>query len=163
MHQDLTTSYLTEQLMNIYVNDTPKSKFQNINALLFEWELDVEYIKRVRLAADVTDTGANGALMTMAFTERYYEKYDTFRAEGSKDLFIVLTPPIRKADNYWEVGVQMINPDRSATADLTALKSGMPTRFISNHHPELSEEGYSKYQSINTLLSCSVNYSIKFL
>ena len=155
--------------MNIYVNDTPKSKFQNINALLFEWELDVEYIKRVRLAADVSDTGANGSMITMAFTERYYEKYDTFRAEGSKDLFIVLTPPVRKADNYWEVGVQLINPDRSATADLTALKSGMPTRFISNHHPELSEEGYTKYQSnierhrnYITLHRCDVSFSAQF-
>jgi len=35
-YQDFTASYLTESLMNIYSNKTKPTKFQNIDALLFE-------------------------------------------------------------------------------------------------------------------------------
>ncbi len=147
MYEDLTASYLTESLMNIYTNQSKPSKFQNIDALVFEWELDVEYIKRVEFAAVPTGDGSNGSDIIMAFKERYYEKYDTFRVEQSRQMFIVKSSPIRKADNYWEVVVQLIDSDFVSVLDTTATQPGMRTRFITNYHPEMSEEGYTKYQS----------------
>ena len=146
-YQDFTASYLTESLMNIYSNTTKPTKFQNIDALLFEWEVDVDFIKRVEFAAVPVGTGANGGDIIMAFKERYYEKYDTFRIEGSRQMCIVKTAPFRKADNYWEVVVQLIDADFSSILDATACQPGNQTRFLTNYHPELSEEGYTKYQS----------------
>lgn len=147
MFPDLTASYLTESLMNIYTNQKSASKFQSIDAFVFEWEIDVDYIKRVAFAAVPTGTGANGSDIVMAFTERYYEKYDTFRIEKSRQQVIVKQGPFRKADNYWEVYVQLIDNDYQSVLDASACQPGMQTRFLTNYHPELSEEGYTKYQS----------------
>lgn len=169
MSPELTASYLTESLMNIYANEKSPSKYQNINALVFEWEIDVDYIKRVRLAANPVGTGSGGSLITFAFQERYYEKYDTFRVETTRQQFIVLSAPVRKADNYWEVVCQLIDPDRSNVIDATQTVAGTPTRFVSNFHPELSEEGYTKYQSnierhrnYIGLHRCDVSFSAQF-
>jgi len=103
--------------------------------------VDVDFIKRVEFAAVPIGDGANGADIIMAFRERYYEKYDTFRIEGSRQMCIVKTAPFRKADNYWEVVVQLIDADFSSILDTTATNPGMQTRFLTNYHPELSEEG----------------------
>jgi hypothetical protein len=146
-YTDLTASYLTESLMNIYTNESKASKFQSIDALVFEWEVDVEFIKRVEFASLPIGDGSNGSDIVMAFRERYYEKYDTFRIEGSRQLCIVKVAPIRKADNHWEVVVQLIDADFSSILDATQCQVGMQTRFITNYHPEMSEEGYTKYQS----------------
>jgi hypothetical protein len=83
----------------------------------------------------------------MYFKERYYERYDTFKINNSRQQCIVKAVPERKGDNYWEYIVQLIDPDYSATLDLTACVAGMKTRFLSNVMPEYHEEGYSKYQS----------------
>jgi len=146
-YSDFTASYLTESLMNIYTNKTKPSKFQNIDSFMFEWEVDVDYIKRVEFAAVPTGDGANGTDIIMAFKERYYEKYDTFRIEDSRQMCIVKTGPVRRGDNYWEVVVQLIDADFQSVLDTTATQVGSQTRFITNYHPEMSEEGYTKYQS----------------
>lgn len=41
MYQNLTASYLTEGLGNVMYNKQKGSKFQKLNSLLFEWEIDV--------------------------------------------------------------------------------------------------------------------------
>ncbi len=146
-YQDLTASYLTESLMNIYSNTTKPTKFQNIDALVFEWEVDTDYIKRVEFAAVPVGDGTNGSDIVMAFKERYYEKYDTFRIEDSRQLCIVTTGPTRRADDYWEVVVRLVDADFSSILDPNACQPGSKTRFLTNYHPELSEEGYTKYQS----------------
>jgi len=147
MYPNLTASFLTESLMNIYYNENKASKFQNIDAMVFEWEIDVNFIKRVEFAAVPTGTGLNGSDIIMAFKERYYEKYDTFRIEGTRQQCFVKSSPLRKADNYWELIVQLIDADYSTILDTTGTQVGSTTRWISNYHPELSEEGYTKYQS----------------
>lgn len=49
--------------------------------------------------------------------------------------------------DYWEVTVRLIDNDFSTELDLSGCQPGMTTRFQSNAHPELSEEGYCKAQS----------------
>ena len=148
MNTDLTADFLTRSLANIYYNDEKKAnKFQAIDSMYFEWEIEDNYIKRIPFAADVNDTGANGTEITMAFTERYFEKYDIFKVDESRQQCIVVSRPIRKADNYWEVQVRLIDNSYDTELDRSACKAGMTCRFQSNAHPELSEEGYTKEQS----------------
>lgn len=147
MYPWLTASFLTEGLMNIFYNEKSPSKFQSINSLMFEWEIDVNFIKRVEFASVPEGDGAYGTDITMAFTERYFEKYDVFVIELSRQQCIVKEAPIRKADNYWEYTVQLIDADYSSLLDTTACQPGMRTRFLTNYQPEYSEEGYTKYQS----------------
>ena len=147
MFQNNTATFITEGLMNIFYNQKTANKFQPINSLMVEWEIDVEFIKRVEFAAAPTGVGAGGSDITMYFKERYYEKYDTFKIDGSRQQCIVKATPERRGDNLWEYTVQLIDSDYSSELDLSACQMGMTTRFLSNIMPEYHEEGYTKYQS----------------
>ena len=83
----------------------------------------------------------------MAFKERYYEKYDIFKIDATMQQCMVVSRPVRKRDDYWEVIVRLIDNDYSTELDISGCQPGMTTRFQSNAHPELSEEGYCKAQS----------------
>lgn len=147
MFEDLTASYLTESLMNIVTLGKSPNKFQPISNIMFQWEVDVNYIKRIEFAAVPSSNGAGGAEITMAFRENYYQRNDTFRIEGSRQLCFVKTAPVKKADNYWEIRVQLIDSDYSQILDTSYCQLGMKTRFLSNYQSELSIDGYTKYQS----------------
>lgn len=141
MYQNNTATFLTEALNNIYYNSKTVNKFQPINSLMVEWEIDVEFVKRVEFAAAPVGNGAGGSDITMYFKERYYEKYDTFKVDISRQQLIVKTTPQRKADNFWEYTVQLIDSDYSSVLDSTACQIGMTTRFLANIMPEYHEEG----------------------
>jgi hypothetical protein len=51
--------------------------------MYFEWEISTNNIKRIEFADVPTEDGANGTEITMAFKERYYEKYDIFRIDAT--------------------------------------------------------------------------------
>ena len=154
MYEHLTASFLTEGLGNImYNSEKTGNRFQKINSLMFEWEIDVNFIKRVKFATNVTDTGSNGSDITVAFGERYYEKYDTFMIEESKQQMIVVAAPFRKSDNYWEYTCRLIDSSYSSTLDTSACQTGMDTRFITNYMPEYHEEGkFSNALAIKIIL-----------
>lgn len=147
LYEDLTASYLTESLRNIFYQDSKSSnKYQSIDAMYFEWEVETNNIKRVELAGIPLGDGADGTEVIIPFKERYYEKYDIFRIEKTGQLCFVVARPIRKRDDFWEVTCRLIDNDYSSvlSADLGV---GDTTRFVSNAVPELHEEGFVKYQS----------------
>lgn len=148
LYPELTASYLTESLRNIFYQDAKSgNRYQSIDAMYFEWEVETNYIKRVEFADVPTETGENGSEIVMAFKERYYEKYDIFKIDKTMQQCIVVSRPVRKADNYWEVVVRIIDNDYSSVLDLSGCQIGDTTRFQSNAMPEMHEEGYVKYQS----------------
>lgn len=99
LYPELTASYLTESLRNIFYQGRKSgNKYQSIDSLYFEWETDVNYIKRIEFAAVPEGDGSDGTEITMAFKERYYEKYDIFKIEATRQQCIVVSRPIRKAD-----------------------------------------------------------------
>ena len=116
---------------------------------MFEWEVEVNQIKRIPFAASVPDAfaHAHGVEIPMAFPERYYEVNDTFMIDESHQLCIVIDGPIRKADDFWEYSVRLVDADYSAELDVTACQAGMLTRWIGNIQPELHEIGFTKYTS----------------
>lgn len=83
----------------------------------------------------------------MLFPRRYYEQYETFIIEESHQQCMVMSVPVRKADNLWEYTVKLVDSDYSATLDLSACQPGMKTRFLSNIQPEFHDNGYLKYTS----------------
>lgn len=161
MYTSNTATFLTEALMNIYYNQKTANKFQPINSLMIEWEIDVEFVKRVAFAAVPVGTGANGTDITMYFTERYYEKFDTFKIDNSRQQCIVLATPERKADNLWSYTVRLIDSDFSSVLDTTACQLGMTTRFLSNIMPEYHEFGlkqmrfYNYFREVKQTYLCS--------
>lgn len=164
-----TASYLTEALLNVYYNNKSVNKFQPINSMLVEWSIDVEFIKRVEFAAIPTGTGAAGSDIEMYFSERYYEKYDTFIIDGSRQQCIVKATPERRADNFYKYICQLVDSDFSAILDVNSCQVGMTTRFLTNIMPEYNEKGYTKYQSNvekhrNWLTEhrCDISYSARY-
>lgn len=148
LYPELTASYLTESLRNIFYQDVKSgNKYQSIDSMYFEWEVETNYIKRVEFAAVPEETGENGTEIVMAFKERYYEKYDIFKIDKTMQQCIVVSKPVRKRDDYWEVTVRLIDNDFGSVLDLSGCQIGDTTRFQSNAMPEMHEEGYVKYQS----------------
>lgn len=147
MNTNNTINYLTEGLFNIFYNEKGVNKFQPIDSLEVQWELEVDFIKRVMFAAAPQGSGELGSDIKLYFTERYYEKYDTFVIEESGQQCIVKLSPERKADNFWEYVVTLIDSDYNSVLDTDACQPGMNTRFISNVQPEFHSEGYVKWQS----------------
>src|SRR3990172_4196919 len=93
MYQNNTATFLTEALMNIHYNSKTVNKFQPINSLMIEWEIDIEFIKRVEFVAVPSGDGTGGADITMYFKERYYEQFDTFKIDNSRQQCIVKLVP----------------------------------------------------------------------
>lgn len=147
MFQNNTANFLTDGLMNTFYNEKTVSKFQPINSLVVEWELDVEFLKEVEFAASPVGNGAGGGEIIVYFKERYYEKFDTFKINNSRQQCIVKATPQRKADDLWELRVQLLEADYSAILDVNSCQRGMKTRFLSNIQPEYHEDGFTKYQS----------------
>ena len=145
LYPELTASFLTESLMNVYYNENKPSKFKSINALMFEWDIDVQFIERIEFAtAPVQIVGQE---YDVTFVKRYYEKYDTFVIDGSRQQMICLSEPHRNADGTWTQLAKLIDADYANTLDVSFCQAGATTRFMSNYHPEYHEEGYTKYQS----------------
>lgn len=95
------------------------------------------YIKRIEFAAIPEGNGCNGTEITMPFRERYYAKYDTFKIEKSGQQCFVVAGPVRKADNYWEYTVRLVDNRYDVELDVSACQPGDKTRWISNYMPEL--------------------------
>ena len=122
MNMNNTATFLTEGLMNVYYNQKSVNKFQPINSLQVEWNIEVDFLKRIAFAAAPTGNGAGGSDITMYMTERYYERYDTFIIEKSGQQCIVKAVPQRKADNFWEYIVQLIDSDYESILDVSACQ-----------------------------------------
>ena len=77
----------------------------------------------------------------MYFKERYYEKYDIFKIDKTRQQCMVVERPVRKADDLWEYVVRLIDNDYSSLLDISGCQVGDTTRFQSNAMPEMHEEG----------------------
>ena len=107
--------------------------------MYFEWEVSTNDIKRIEFADVPVEDGANGSEITMAFKERYYEKYDIFQIDATGQQCFVVARPVRVSDNYWKVIVRLIDNDYSSVLDKSDCQLGMTTRFLSNAMPEMHE------------------------
>ena len=106
---------------------------------MFEWEVSTNDIKRIEFADVPVEDGANGSEITMAFKERYYEKYDIFQIDATGQQCFVVARPVRVSDNYWKVIVRLIDNDYSSVLYKSGCQLGMTTRFLSNAMPEMHE------------------------
>ena len=141
MYPRLTISNLTEGLRNVYTNKKQRGGFTPINSYAVQWTIDVNFIKKIRIAADATPTAG---IFVVSLEEKYYNKNETFALDNQSQL-IVVAPPKFKGPKNWEYRVKMVS-NNGGVPDVAMLKKGRQTRFRSNYHPELSVRGYVKYQ-----------------
>ena len=146
LYDQYTATHLTEALMNTYTMEKGKKGFQSLNSFLIEWDLQTKKIKRVPLVAAPEGSGLNAGDVKFYFPENYYQKYDTFVVERTRQQFIVLNRPQRLRDNCWLVIAKILDNDYDSVVD-PSTAAGFQTRFVTNYVPELHSEGYTKYQS----------------
>lgn len=144
MYPKLTVTFLTEALKNVFEVNQKKEQFKSLEAPYFEWDTEVNFIKRIAFAAVPTEVEGE---ITMYFSERYYEKYDIFKIDKTRQQCIVICRPIRRADDLWEYTVRLVDNDFASTLNLDGCQIGDTTRFQSVAMPELHNEGHIKYQS----------------
>lgn len=101
--------------------------------------METNNIKKIEFAEVPTETGENGTEITMAFKENYYQKYDIFRIDKTKQQCQVVSRPIRKRDDYYEVQVRLIDNGYDTILDTDGCQVGDLTTFQSVAVPELSE------------------------
>lgn len=108
MYTDNTLNFITDGLRNIFYKDEKADQFQLSSSLLFEWIVETNNIKKVEFAEVPTEDGANGTEITMAFKENYYQKYDIFRIDKTKQQCQVVSRPIRKRDRQTQLIVSLL-------------------------------------------------------
>lgn len=145
LYDQYTATHLTEALMNTYTKEGKKGGFQSINSFVIEWNIEVNKIKKVQILA-VDGKGANAGEIKFYFPENYYQKYDTFIEERSRQQFIVVAQPQRISDTCFMVCAQINDNDYDSERD-DLVDKGAWTRFITNAVPELHDQGYTKYTS----------------
>lgn len=146
MYPENTINFLTDGLKNVFYNDEKASKYQVSDSLVFEWQIENNQIKHVEFA-NVPEEVNEGGEIVMQFKENYLQKYDIFRIDATKQQCQVLSRPIRKRDDLWEVTVRLIDNNYDTILDLDGCQPGMTVTWQSTANVELSEEGYSKFQS----------------
>lgn len=151
LYPQYTASYFTEAFGNVIYNERKGNKFQNVkdlDVMSFRWQVETNEVRRIRLAYSVTDDTLTQQMeFPIAFTERYYELNDTFMVDETKQMFIVMSSPIRKADDCYEYSVRLMDSNPGAEVLTEALVAGAETRWIGNVMPELHEYGFTKYTS----------------
>ncbi len=109
LYPENTATYLTESLKNVFYNDRKgANKFQSVDSMLFEWEVETNFIKRIEFADVPAETGENGGEIVMAFKERYYEKYDIFKIDKTMQQCMVVSRPVRKRDKQPQLIVSLL-------------------------------------------------------
>jgi hypothetical protein len=149
LYDQYTITHLTESLLNVYTNDkASKNNWQRLNEFMFEWELEVNRIKRVPIMS-IEGDGCNASDILFRFPENYYQKFDTFVIEETRQYVIVMNRPQRIADNCFLVVGKLVDEDYSAQLPKYFVDNcaGKLTRFVTNYMPEMHEEGYTKYTS----------------
>ena len=146
MYPGNTLTFLTDGLRNVFYKDEKIDQFNLSSSMVVEWAVETNNIKHVEFADVPAGDGANGQEITMAFKENYYQKYDIFRIDKTRQQCIVVSGPTRKSDCYWEVQVRLVDNNYDTILD-DDIQIGDTTTFQSVNVPELSEEGYSKFQS----------------
>jgi len=147
MYPHLSISILTDALKNVFYNPKKNgNSFTPINSMAIEWEIDVNYIKRVKIVGTISGNGANKAVETIFLEEHYYDKGDTFTLENKQQLFVV-APPKKINQKRWEYKVKLVGNDYTKAINVAFASANMTTRYRSNYHPELSERGYVKFHS----------------
>lgn len=146
LYDQYTSSALTDAVRNVYhIDEKSKNAFQSINNYMVEWGIQVERVKRLPIIKWDGSNGSGISDVLIYMPENYYQKFDIFVVEDTRQQFMVLNRPQRLRDNEFLLVCKIVtdNYDDVVVGDLT----GKSTRFVTNAMPEMHEEGYTKYQS----------------
>ena len=138
LYDQYTATHLTEALMNTVTREKKKlDSFTSQNSFLIEWDLKVQRIHRVPMLVPAEGDGANASDVIFRFPENWYQKYDVFVVERTRQQFMVMNRPQRIRDNEWVIVAKIMDDDYDSQVDQLGNYAGSTTRFLTNFHPEM--------------------------
>jgi hypothetical protein len=143
LRRDLTFSVLTDGLNRVYSSER-KAGYQESDSFMFEWRIESNYIPRIVIVEDCSDTGQNRTPIILFLEKNYYSKYDTFALEDPRYQLFIIQEPEKIADNRWRYICTLSGNDLNAKVDPNLVRKGRKTVYHSNYHPEGSHFGSSK-------------------
>lgn len=144
LRRDLTFSILTDGLNRVY-NLDKKSGYQDSDSLVFEWRIETNYIPRIHVVEDCSDTGASRTPITLYLEKNFYSKHDTFALGDNRTELFVIQEPEKVADNRWRYICTLSGNDMLAKVNPSLVRRGSKTTYRSNYHAEGSYFGSSKF------------------
>ena len=139
LYEQYTASYLTESLKNIYAGEKDKKgRFESINSFMVEWDLNVNFIKRLPILSR-EGNGAQGGDITFVFPENYYQKNDVMVVEDTRQQFMVMNRPQRLRDNDFLLVCKILDDSYESAVLGNGTGDGLKgktTRFVTNYMPE---------------------------
>lgn len=149
LYPENTISALTDMLGNIWMGgDKHKAGgFKSIDSDYIEWDIETNQLKKLKFVAEPEGDGADGSEIKFFFGENYYQLEEIFKIDVTGQQIFVVCPPVRRADNLWEVTGRLIDNDYRSILDTTGTYVGATTHWIGNAKPEMSDCGFTKYQS----------------
>lgn len=146
---DLTMNILTDGLMQVYAKSGGTGKkFEPINTMQFTWDVENNFIPRIKFVASSNDTGEGGSLVRLIMQHKYYDPHDTFRLDNGQILYVDKVPR-RLSEFEWEYYCSLQGASANRRIDTAYTQKGKESMWMSNIHPEMSERGYSKF-SLNS-------------
>ncbi len=146
-YPSLSISVLTDLLGHTFKNSRAgKNRFQSLNAMSVEWQIEVSFIKKVEIVGAISGDGQGGKPVTVDLKEKYYDPNDSFQLENRQKLWVV-KKPTRINANRWRYTVILMGNEDSRKINTAYAQGGRKTRYHSNYYGELSERGYVKYIS----------------
>lgn len=143
MYDQYTLTALTEALGNTYHKEAGKG-LRSINSFVIEWDIKVNKIKRVPIIVAPVGNGAQKCDVLFIFPENWYQMYDTFMIEETRQQFIVLQRPVKVAQNCWQVYAQIMDNDYDSVVKYPGATAeslvGCKTRFVTNWMPEMHKK-----------------------
>ena len=135
--------------MNTYTKDlAKKNQFTRIDSFLVEWDLNINRIKRVYMTAVPEGDGAMGSDVIFHFGENYYQKYDIFIVEKTRQQFMVMNRPQRISDKDFVVIAKIWDSNYESVVDTSGAFVGSATRFITLAVPEMHDLFVPLYSNI---------------
>jgi len=145
MYDHLSITTLTEALINVYYNkkQAPNS-FTPINSMSMQWKVNPNKIKRVKIVGDISGAGVGKLPVSIKLEEKYFNKHDVFALENGQ-MLRVTRKPVKLTTKVWDYTVVITGNSLTRGINLAFAAKGKSTRYISNHHPEMSTKGYRRY------------------
>lgn len=142
---EYTANMLLDAVGSVYGMKNVDEEYSDIQGMKFQWQVDGgKRMVKVRFAESCTETGQGKRDVRVVLDRKYYDRGDTFRLKNGQLLFVRMKPR-RLGENRWEHIVTLVTNNVDQFIDVSYMRKGAESWYISNYHPELSERGYSKW------------------
>jgi len=146
LYPQYSTASLIDKLGNLYTEGKGMPRPGSMESQAVEWQINVNFIKKVYFAESCTDNGFGRKKFRVRFDQKYFDKNDIIKLQNNQQLMI-LEEPVFLGEKLVEYVVKLTGDNSNQQVNIDFMKKGNYAMFLTCAFPEISERGYVKYQS----------------